>query len=386
MRLLECHDEDIRLTRDLVGQVPNYAILSHTWGADGEEVTFRDMVDGTAKRKPGYDKIKFCATKALADGLHYFWVDTCCIDKANSTELIEAINSMFRWYQNADRCYVYLSDVSSSTLESCNPYELHFRDSRWLTRGWTLQELLAPSSVEFFTREGLRLGDKNDLEQQIHEVTGIAVAALQNKPLAHFTTEERFRWAANRNTTKDEDSAYCLLGIFGVYMPLIYGEGKKNAFRRLKKAITEAMDGENTPEPAQGKQTTRVKLSFLRVVALSKPSNVDSEIAHDLSDGKRAMPFHNYRFQEQENDTRLAQSGKRSRRSKSRPRKKWYCGWCDFGPNDWSQNTCCLKCKNPITDFCKVGYSTGTRKGKEDLRQIRKWEYNLAIASMDAEQ
>lgn len=252
MRLLESCGRNIRLTEELVGQIPSYAILSHTWGADGEEVTFRDMVDRTAKKKPGYDKIKFCAEKARADGLHYFWVDTCCIDKANSTELIEAINSMFRWYQKADRCYVYLSDVSASSLESWNPYELQFRASRWFTRGWTLQELLAPSSVEFFTRDGLRLGDKKSLEQQIHEITSIAVAALQNRPLAHFTTEERFRWAANRNTKKEEDWVYCLLGIFGVYMPLIYGESKENALRRLKKEIAEAMNSEYIPEPAQG--------------------------------------------------------------------------------------------------------------------------------------
>lgn len=252
MRLLECRGENIRLTRDLVGQVPGYAILSHTWGPDGEEVTYQDMSDGTAERKPGYDKIKFCAAKTLADGLHYFWVDTCCIDKTNSTELIEAINSMFRWYQKADRCYVYLSDVSASRREAGDPYWFQFRTSRWFTRGWTLQELLAPSSVEFFTREGLRLGDKKGLDQQIHEITRIAVTALQNRPLTHFTTEERFRWAANRNTTKEEDWAYCLLGIFGVHMPLIYGEGKKNAFRRLKREIAEATNCKDTPETAQG--------------------------------------------------------------------------------------------------------------------------------------
>lgn len=252
MRLLEYCGRDIRLTGELVGQIPSYAILSHTWGPYGEEVTFEDMVFGTAHKKPGYDKIKFCATKALADGLFYFWVDTCCIEKRNSTELNEAINSMFRWYQKADRCYVYLSDVSASNLGPWNPYELQFRASRWFTRGWTLQELLAPSSVEFFTREGLRLGNKKDLEQQIHEVTRIAVAALQNRPLAHFTIEERFQWVANRNTTKEEDSAYSLLGIFGVYMPHIYGEGKKHAFRRLKKEIAEATNSEDTLKPAQG--------------------------------------------------------------------------------------------------------------------------------------
>lgn len=257
MRLLECRGGDIRLTRDLVGDVPSYVILSHTWGPDDEEVTFRDMVNGTAKDKTGYNKIKFCAAKALGDGFRYFWVDACCIDKANSTELSEAINSMFEWYRKAARCYVYLSDVTDSRfgtndLESRDPCELQFPASRWFTRGWTLQELLAPPSVEFFSREGLRLGDKGSLGQQIHEVTGIAVAALQNKPLAQFNIDERFRWAANRNTTRVEDWAYSLLGIFGVYMPLIYGEGKKNAVHRLKREIAEAMNREDTLEPVQG--------------------------------------------------------------------------------------------------------------------------------------
>lgn len=271
MRLLESRGGVISLTRDLlVGEIPNYAILSHTWNPDGEEVTFRDLFDGTGVGKTGYDKIKFCAARAQSDGLCYFWVDTCCIDKTNSTELSEAINSMFEWYRKADRCYVYLSDVSAHGLvcedqESELAWEAEFRVSRWFTRGWTLQELLAPSSVEFFTVEGRRLGDKSSLQQQIHDITGIAAAALQNKPLAHFDTEERFRWAANRNTTKGEDWAYCLLGIFGVYMPLIYGEGKKNAVRRLRKEIAEAVDREDSPEPPEGISTQAI-LPHLKVL------------------------------------------------------------------------------------------------------------------------
>ena len=161
-------------------------------------------LDGTSKSKAGYGKIQFCGEQARRDGLQYFWVDTCCIDKSNSTELAEAINSMFRWYQKAARCYVYLSDVStrkrkaSNTSTECT-WESAFRASKWFTRGWTLQELLAPRSVEFFSLEGNRLGDKKTLEQQIHEITGIPTMALREYPLSQFDVDERFSWAKSRD-------------------------------------------------------------------------------------------------------------------------------------------------------------------------------------------
>src|SRR5947207_2310346 len=122
-------------------------------------------------------------------------------------------------------------------------WESAFRGSRWFTRGWTLQELLAPVSVEFFSREATRLGDKQSLEQQIHEITGIPVSALQGRPLSDFTVDERMFWAAKRETKREEDKAYALLGIFDVHMPLIYGEGMKNARRRLLNEIHDASRG-----------------------------------------------------------------------------------------------------------------------------------------------
>jgi len=245
MRLLKCSNGNFSLTKDLVRDLPRYAILSHTWGPDTEEVTFRDLVDGTGKDKIGYHKIRFCAEQARRDHLEYIWVDTCCIDKSNNNDLSTAINSMFRWYQNATRCYVYLSDIlvtsSEDSEQSGLAWERAFRGHKWFTRGWTLQELLAPASVEFFTPDGLRLGDKRSLEQQIHEITGIAVPALRGSDFSQFDAEERFKWAETRHTTLEEDWAYCLLGIFGIFMPLIYGEGKAHAIRRLKKEITDAM-------------------------------------------------------------------------------------------------------------------------------------------------
>ncbi|KAH8695884.1 hypothetical protein GQ44DRAFT_744463 [Phaeosphaeriaceae sp. PMI808] len=181
---------------------------------------------------------EFCGDQAKKDGLEYFWVDSCCVDKTSSAELSDAINSMFRWYQNAAKCYVYLSDVLTSdviSLVSLSPLDNSpFRHSKWFTRGWTLQELLAPSSVEFFSNEKDFLVDKRTLEVYISDATGISIKALQRTPISYFSLDERMLWASNRKTTIEVDQAYCLLGIFEVYMPLVYGEGRKNAFRRLR--------------------------------------------------------------------------------------------------------------------------------------------------------
>jgi len=243
MRLLEVKDNgDFSLTEFIGDNIPRYAILSHTWGADSEEVTCKDLAEGTGKNKAGYNKIRFCGERAACDSLQYFWVDTCCIDKTNNTELSEAINSMFRWYRNAAKCYVYLSDVSTRGYNtndqiSLFTWESAFRESKWFTRGWTLQELIAPVSVEFFSIDRERLGDKKSLERQVHEITGIAIEALQGRPLFYFDVGERMLWAAKRETKREEDKAYSLLGIFDIHMPLIYGEGRENALTRLREEL-----------------------------------------------------------------------------------------------------------------------------------------------------
>ncbi|KAF2487568.1 hypothetical protein BDY17DRAFT_289208 [Neohortaea acidophila] len=214
---------------------PAYGILSHTWGT--EEILFRDLKPGAdmsrTMSKAGWRKIEFCAQQAAADGLQYFWIDTCCIDKKNAVELSAAINSMFRWYQSAACCYVYLSDVSINE----GGWQEQFRRSRWFSRGWTLQELLAPRTVKFFSREGQLLGDKWSLEREIHETTQIPVQALRGSRLAEFGVSERMAWATGRQTTIEEDQVYCLLGIFEVFMPPIYGEGDAHAFSRLREEI-----------------------------------------------------------------------------------------------------------------------------------------------------
>jgi hypothetical protein len=220
---------------------PPYAILSHTW-TDGQEVTYEDLLAGTGKNKRGYEKIRFCSERAAADGLEYFWIDTCCINKATIVELNSAINSMFRWYQSAAKCYAYLTDVSMpeevTGRESFRtPWKEAFRNSRWFTRSWTLQELLAPRSVDFFSKEGTHLGSKASLEREIYFITGIPARALRGQDLAKFSVEERLGWAAGRTATLKEDKVYCLLGIFGLYLVPNYGEGEAYAMSRLRQEI-----------------------------------------------------------------------------------------------------------------------------------------------------
>ncbi|EUC28625.1 hypothetical protein COCCADRAFT_108670 [Bipolaris zeicola 26-R-13] len=192
---------------------PPYAILSQTW-SDGE-VTYNELVAGTAANKAGYVKICFCVEQAAKDGLEYSWVDTCCINKATNDELSSAINSMFRWYKRARKCYVYLSDVSVPGEEYA------FQQSRWFTRGCTLQELLAPATVKFFLRNGKQLGTKISLEREIHEITRIPLSAIRGQPFTEFNIEERMNWSSKRKTTLKEDIIYCLLGIFRVHIPHI---------------------------------------------------------------------------------------------------------------------------------------------------------------------
>jgi len=242
MRLLQLDDKgECGLVEFVGNDIPRYAILSHTWGVDGDEVTFQDLMNSRGNDKPGYSKVRFCIEQAAKDCLPFSWIDTCCIDKSSSAELQEAINSMFRWYQNAERCYAYLSDVSRNSSDVDDPdssrWKPAFRNSRWSRRGWTLQELIAPALVEFFSREGEYLGNKISMQQTIQEITGIAIDALQGKPLSQFSADERFLWTRKRTTKLVEDEVYCLLGIFGIYMPLIYGEGRNHAMTRLKELI-----------------------------------------------------------------------------------------------------------------------------------------------------
>lgn len=225
-----------------------YAILSHTWGND--EVLYRDIQDPTRMEEirkrngAGYRKIAQSCEKALSRGQDYIWIDTCCIDKSSSAELSEAINSMFRWYTNASACYAYLSDVflHEVGVEVVDA----LKKSRWFTRGWTLQELIAPNDVEFFDHNWSPLGDRHTLASTIREITGVDQSYLHrpdakkdrkiSTQLQRENVATRMGWMAQRETTRVEDMAYSMLGIFNINMPILYGEGNR-AFLRLQEEI-----------------------------------------------------------------------------------------------------------------------------------------------------
>jgi hypothetical protein len=255
MRLLEMKSPgEFSLIQVATHNTLPYAILSHTW--TGQEVTYQDLISGAGKSKSGYEKIKFCGEQATRDGLQYFWVDTCCIDKSDPAELSKAINSMFRWYRNAKKCYVYLADVSTAgenadVQASQSVWEVAFQSSKWFTRGWTLQELIAPVVVEF-SQERKLLGDKKSLEKLIYEITQIPIQALRGNPFSDFSIAERKGWAAQRQTTEEEDIVYCLLGLCEVSMPTIYGEGKKAALKRLEMTVKGFSQDESEPRDLKG--------------------------------------------------------------------------------------------------------------------------------------
>ncbi|KAF2467971.1 HET-domain-containing protein, partial [Lindgomyces ingoldianus] len=241
MQLLHFNDSGRLVLTDFAKRtIPPYAILSHRWWGDDLEVHYQEVLNNTYASKDGYRKIRFCAEQAAQDELQYFWVDTCCFDRYNSRERSNAVNSMFRWYQNAAKCYVFLRDVSVATATDAqqqSTWEARFQASEWFTRAWTLQELIAPASVEFFSSEGQRLGDKESLLQLIHNITSIPLEALQGCPLEKFSVSDRMTWARTRKATEPEDHAYCLLGVLNVQIPLTYGEGKEKALSRLQDEV-----------------------------------------------------------------------------------------------------------------------------------------------------
>lgn len=216
--------------------VPVYAILSHTWNND--EVTYAEIrdINESIRAKRGFSKIDNCCRIALEQyGMKHVWIDTCCINKESSAELSEAINSMYKWYKHASACIVYLADVPvNATIGD-------FRSSRWFTRGWTLQELVAISKRTFFVQTWSKLDTSSwtsSLDETIHDITGITPKVLaDNTKIRECCVAERMSWAAMRSTQRPEDVAYCLLGIFEVNMAILYGEGETGAFRRLQDEI-----------------------------------------------------------------------------------------------------------------------------------------------------
>ncbi|KAH8887793.1 HET-domain-containing protein, partial [Thozetella sp. PMI_491] len=234
MRLLNCRTRELE---EYVGEeieLHPYAILSHTWGE--EEVVFSDITQGNTHytAKKGWYKVEKTCQQALQDGYDYVWADTVCIDKSSSAELSEAINSMFKWYRGAAICYAYLCDLP----------EVPFRESRWFTRGWTLQEMIAPEQMRFYDRHWNFRGAKSDLLETLEEITGVDTNALRGGNLRFFSVARKMSWASKRNTSREEDTAYCLLGIFDITMPLLYGEGAR-AFYRLQEEIIKGYEDES---------------------------------------------------------------------------------------------------------------------------------------------
>ncbi|KAH8664926.1 hypothetical protein BGZ61DRAFT_499065 [Ilyonectria robusta] len=224
MRLL--NTKSLKLEYFAGDEVPEYAILSHRWEA--EEILFQDVQTDKWPQKKGADK--------------HIWIDTCCIDKSSSAELSEAINSMFSWYHDSQVCYAYLFDVPTGKTEA-------FAKSEWFTRGWTLQELIAPRKVQFFDSQWRMIGDRLSLLDSIVKVTAIDRRYPSfRRLLSSFSVARRISWASTRVTTRVEDRAYALLGLFNVNMPLLYGEGTK-AFRRLQEEIIRHSNDQANSKP-----------------------------------------------------------------------------------------------------------------------------------------
>ena len=223
MRLI--NTTTLELENGFDSKTTRYAILSHTWS--DHEVSLQAYRQPLTRSGAGYQKIVECCRLASAAGINHAWIDTCCIDKTNSVELTEAIQSMFTWYEDAVVCYAFLDDILS-TRHPRLVTDVELRTCKWFYRGWTLQELLAPHTLYFFDQEFQPIGSRQDLAVAIASVTTVPKQyLLKRKPLREACIAQRLSWVAKRETTRPEDIAYCLFGIFNVNMPLYYGEGGK---------------------------------------------------------------------------------------------------------------------------------------------------------------
>ena len=237
-------------------EATEYAILSHRWIGD-TEVDYDEMVDlakmqkgerDEIRERAGYKKILDTCLQAKKDGYDWAWVDTCCIDKRSSADLSEAINSMYRWYANAKACYAYLHDVDGSSFPTEKDDEKYPKSNgwpEWFSRGWTLQEMIAPSNVQFFNENWQHIGNKKTILLTLTAITGVPPNVLaKGLDTDRPCVAKIMSWAANRTTTRVEDRAYSLMGLFGVNMPMLYGEGRK-AFHRLQLEIIRSSDDQS---------------------------------------------------------------------------------------------------------------------------------------------
>ncbi|KAI1754868.1 heterokaryon incompatibility protein-domain-containing protein [Xylaria castorea] len=277
MRLLETKQYKLTEMNDIPRPFPQYAILSHTWISPKDEITYQDFkhrkgdIENDIFKQKGWAKLKSYCNRAAKDGWEWAWMDTCCIDKTNPADTQEAITAMFRWYQNAGICYAYLEDVDTSKVLDCpdlvngtfpmnsdlddvasednvaDPTSLShmalkafLRKAKWFTRGWTLQELLAPPYLIFVDRAWRRIGTRENWADEIKAASRIEARYLTSFNPTDFTSCSiaiRLSWASYRETTVEEDETYSLLGLFGISLPLIYGEGRLRAFNRLQREL-----------------------------------------------------------------------------------------------------------------------------------------------------
>ncbi|KAK7985713.1 Vegetative incompatibility protein HET-E-1 [Apiospora saccharicola] len=271
MRLLKTTQYKLVEANDLPTPTPEYAILSHTWISPKDEITYQDFkqrkgdIENDIFKQKGWAKLREYCDRAARDGWEWAWMDTCCIDKTNPADTQEAINAMFRWYQSAGICYAYLDDVDANEAlgrlvpVGCDLDDIAGRDNvadpaslshrylapalvnaKWFTRGWTLQELLAPPHLVFVDRAWRRIGTRESWFDEIRKASKIEARHLTNFSPTDFTAcsiAMRFSWASCRLTTVEEDETYSLLGLFGISLPLIYGEGRWRAFNRLQREL-----------------------------------------------------------------------------------------------------------------------------------------------------
>ncbi|KAI8630493.1 heterokaryon incompatibility protein-domain-containing protein [Xylariaceae sp. FL1651] len=277
MRLLKTERYELVEANDVPEPFPQYAILSHTWISPKDEITYQDFkqrkgdIENDIFKQKGWAKLKGYCDRAAKDGWDWAWMDTCCIDKTNPADTQEAINAMFRWYQGAGICYAYLEDVDASKVldhldikDGGSSLDLDLDDiasrenvadpttfphmalkaflikAKWFTRGWTLQELLAPPYLVFVDRKWRRIGTRESWADEINQASRIGAHHLTSFDPVNFTScsiAMRLSWASRRETTVEEDETYSLLGLFGISLPLIYGEGRLRAFDRLQREL-----------------------------------------------------------------------------------------------------------------------------------------------------
>ncbi|KAE8453912.1 hypothetical protein EG329_007688 [Mollisiaceae sp. DMI_Dod_QoI] len=351
-------------------EIPDYAILSHRWGK--REVTFQEIQDRAPSLQgtEGYEKVLKCCELASSVGFEYIWIDTCCIDKTNQVELDETLPAMFHYYRKSQVCYTYLADVPSGD----DPHEKDskFRTSKWFTRGWTVQELVAPLYVTFFNQGWEEIGTKASLQKVVSEITGITSQILLTNYGGEISVKDRLAWAANRETYEAEDKAYCLMGLLGVSMPVRYKEGEKEAFKRLQEEIDKLADESSTDPNRFDVSSWMVPETPYIFLIRKRPAGYPSELLNEMAQ---------WTIKEHVEEIRLQFGGsghsgimmfrdKRGRRFAATMGVHNYNVWCDIAVNLEDDNI-----KSLAKEYWE-GRRSNSRWNNLDRRTISLWGGN----------